>query len=141
MMICASRRLPKSSRFRHSSRSLSWSRAKRDRLPIFFQRKCSQLLDVAVLPRASRLDVDGLYFLLLEPVLDRIGDELRAVVAAQAPRTAISLEGGIHHRDDIHRPDRPPRVHRQRAPRMLVHQCQDTEPAAVLGLVLNEVPA
>ena len=41
-----------------------------------------EALDVTVLPRRARPNVDGLDRLLLEPVLDRVGDELRAIVAA-----------------------------------------------------------
>src|SRR5438552_18735577 len=64
-----------------------------------------EAFDVAVLPRASRFDVDGFYFILLEPVLNRIGDELGAVVAAQMVGPAVSLEGRLHYGDDIYCPD------------------------------------
>lgn len=109
----ASSRLPKSSRLRHSSRSLSWSRAMRDRLPDFFPSKRSQPFDVSVLirdahrslfgqrrclclSRSARLpwtpwgDVDGLHLFLFEPVLQDFGDELTRSLPAR-----LALRAGI----------------------------------------------
>jgi hypothetical protein len=40
-----------------------------------------EAFDVAVFPRAARFDVDGFDPVLLQPVLDRIGDEFRPAAA------------------------------------------------------------
>jgi len=100
-----------------------------------------EALDVAVLPWAAGFDIDGFYLLLFEPVLDRVGDELRAIVTAQVARPAIALEGCLHHGDDIHGTDGPCGVDGEALARVLVEQCQDAEPGSVLGLVQDEVPA
>src|SRR5215212_10441773 len=124
MMTWASSKLPKSSRFRHSSRSLSWT-----------------LSDIRILPRATRRDVNRLHALALEPVLERIRDELRAVVAAQVPGHTVTFHRRLHDRDHVHRPDRPRAMHRQTFPCVFVEQGQHAKARAALGLVLHEVPA
>src|SRR6202012_4824613 len=49
-----------------------------------------ETLDVSVLPRRARRDVDRLDVLILQPVLDRVSDELWTVVAAQVQRRPIT---------------------------------------------------
>jgi hypothetical protein len=55
-------------------------------------------LNMPILPRASRRDVECLDFLDLQPVLDAGGDEFRPVVAAQVFGHAIAGYGCFHHR-------------------------------------------
>ena len=45
-----------------------------------------EALDEAVLPRAARIDVNGLDAIVRQPALHLLGDELRAVVATQESR-------------------------------------------------------
>ena len=52
--------------------------------------------DEAVLPRACRGDVEGLDFLLCEPALEFLGDELRSVVGADELGRAVQCDGCLN---------------------------------------------
>src|SRR5215207_4583182 len=49
--------------------------------------KSREALDVTILPRAARSDVGGLGSDRRDPLLDGLGDELRAIVGADWPGT------------------------------------------------------
>src|SRR3954463_5356351 len=49
-----------------------------------------EALDIAILPRAAWSDVGGLGSNRRDPLLDGLGDELRAVVGADVPRQATT---------------------------------------------------
>src|SRR4051812_1319485 len=51
-----------------------------------------EALDIAILPRAARSDVGGLGSNRRDPLLDGLGDELRAVVGADEARHAAQGE-------------------------------------------------
>ncbi len=51
-----------------------------------------ETLDDPVLPRAARLDVDGLDAVVGEEALDGLGDELRAVVGPDVLRSGLLAE-------------------------------------------------
>ena len=61
--------------------------------------------DEAVLPRACRGDVEGLDFLLCEPALEFLGDELRSVVGADELGRAVQCDGCLNQLDDLARTD------------------------------------
>ena len=52
-----------------------------------------ETFDVAVLPGATGVDVDGFNLMLFEPFLDFTGDKFRAIIAADIRWDAI-----LHHR-------------------------------------------
>src|SRR5215210_7777672 len=60
-----------------------------------------EALDVAILPRAARSDVGGLGSDRRVPLLDGLGDELRAVVGADVARHAAQDEQVREHVDDV----------------------------------------
>jgi hypothetical protein len=88
-------------------------------------------LNMPVLPRAPRLDVERFDFLGLQPVLDAIGDKLRPVVAAQMFGQAIAGYGCLHHRYDIDGPDRPRRMNGQALPGVFIEQCENAKTVSV----------
>jgi hypothetical protein len=61
--------------------------------------------DEAVLPRARRGDVKALNFLLSEPALEFLGDELRSVVGADELGRAVQRDGRLNQLDDVARTD------------------------------------
>lgn len=63
-------------------------------------------LNVTILPWRARLDVAHLDLVLRRPVLDRIGDELQAVVAADVLRGTMLAHGCHQHAQLILRTDR-----------------------------------
>ena len=64
-----------------------------------------EALDVTVLPRATRLDIEGFDLRGGRPVLDGIRDELESVVTPQMPGSAIAHERCLDDRDHILRSD------------------------------------
>ena len=52
-----------------------------------------EALDISVLPRASRIDIQRLNLTFLQPFLDLLRDEFAAIIAADVLRDAIG-----HHR-------------------------------------------
>src|SRR5881409_2242112 len=62
-----------------------------------------EALDVSVLPRTARSDVGGLGSDRRDPLLDGLGDELRAVVGADVARHAAQDEQVREHVDEVDR--------------------------------------
>ena len=62
-----------------------------------------EALDVAVLPRTARRDVGGLGTDRADPLLQRLGDELRPVVRTNVPGHAAQDEQIRQHVDDVDR--------------------------------------
>ena len=100
-----------------------------------------EALNVGVLPRAARRDVDRPHLLRPQPVPDRIRDELRPVVAADVPGPAVARHRRFDHRDHVHRSDRPRRMRGEAHPAVFIDQREHPEPRSILRLVLHEVPA
>ena len=50
-----------------------------------------EALDISVLPRASRIDIQRLNLTFLQPFLDLLCDEFAAIIAADVLRDAIGL--------------------------------------------------
>ena len=100
-----------------------------------------EAFDLAVFPWGTGRDVEGLDSLIREPILDGIGDELRAIITPDVFGCSVALDGRLHHRDDIHGSDAPCGMGCQALPRILIDQGQDPEAAAVLSLIFYEVPA
>ena len=92
-------------------------------------------------PRTAQLDVEGSHFLVLQPVLEAIGDKLRTVIASNVLWCSITGDDNFRQCNDIHGPDRLYRMRGQIFPRVIVEQGQDAEVAAIIGLVSHEVPA
>ena len=57
--------------------------------------------DKAVLPGASRLDVDGLDLVLGQPTLERLGDKLRSVVGPDELGSPVLDDGPLYQADDV----------------------------------------
>src|SRR5262249_40918941 len=94
-----------------------------------------------VLPRAARLDGQRLRPSTGQPPLDRLGDELRAVVAADVLGHAPYLEEGLQRRYHTLGGQAPLHLDRQAFPRRLVAHRQELEPPPVGRLVHHEVVA
>lgn len=84
-----------------------------------------EALDVALLPRAARGDVVGLDPATLEPVLDRVGDELRTVVAADEPGRSVLLDELLEDLDDVLCPVAPARQQAVALLAVLIQHAQD----------------
>src|SRR5260370_35795369 len=65
-----------------------------------------EAFDIGLFPGCSGLDISASDPLALEPVLNRLGNELWSIVAAQVLRRAITLDRCLQHRDRINGPDR-----------------------------------
>ena len=100
-----------------------------------------EAFNVTVLPWGARLDVEAFYPTLFEPLLDGIGYELRAIIAADVFGHSIAFHGRFHYRDHIHRPDRPGHMDSQALPGVFIDQGQHPQFTAIFSLVLHKVPA
>lgn len=98
-------------------------------------------LDVTVLPGGTRLDVERLDLVLLEPVLDDIRNELRSVVAANVLRGAALAHHPFEHLQHVLRANGPGDMRGQALPCVLVDQGQNAKRTALLRLIRHEVPA
>src|SRR3954467_2097492 len=98
-----------------------------------------EALDVAVLPRASRSDVGGLASDRRDPLLDGLGDELRAVVGADVARHAAQDGQVGEHVDDVDGLELASDADRQALVRELVDAVEHPEPPSVVRPVLDEV--
>src|SRR5205823_3408515 len=92
-------------------------------------------------PRAPRSDVDRLRPPPSQPRLDRLGDELRPVVAADVIRRPPHLEEVLQGRYHVLGGQAPLDLDRQAFPRVLVDHRQDLQAPAVGRLVVDEVVA
>ena len=98
-----------------------------------------EALDEAVLPRAARCDVGGLCADGGDPLLHRLGDELRAIVGADVLGHAAQDEQVGQHIDDVDgfEPARYPDG--QAFVGELVDDVEHAEFASVMGALLDEV--
>ncbi len=100
-----------------------------------------ETLDVGILPRAARLDVERPYAGGGQPRPDRIRDELRSVVATDECRLSMHAEQVLECGDHIVCRDAALHLERMTLSRVLVDDGKELEPAAIRGLVHGEVVA
>src|ERR1700722_2304417 len=98
-------------------------------------------LRITILPRRPRLDVQRLDACSREEPADRSGDELRAVVAANALRHAANHEQVAQHIQ--HAVRRHPSIHfqRQTFARVFIDDRKPLDRTAVLDAIEDEVPS
>src|SRR5215207_1181836 len=96
-------------------------------------------LDIAILPRAAWSDVGGLGSDRRDPLLDGLGNELRAVVGADVARHAAQDEQVREHVDDVDGLELASDADRQALVRELVDDVEHPEPPSVVRPVLDEV--
>ena len=96
-------------------------------------------LDVAVLPRATSLDVSGLGTDRSDPVLHGLGDELRSVVGADVTGYAPQDEEVGQNVDDIDCLELAGDTDRQAFMGKLVEHVEHPIPASIMGAVLDKV--
>jgi hypothetical protein len=63
-----------------------------------------EAFDIGLFPGCSGLDISASDPLALEPVLNRLGNELWSIVATQVLRRAITLDHCLQYRDRINGP-------------------------------------
>ena len=98
-----------------------------------------EALDVAVLPRAARLDVGGLGADSGDPFLHGLGDELRSVVGPDVPGNAAQDEQVGQNVDHIDGFELAGDTDRQAFVGELVDDVEHPIPASIVGAVLDEV--
>ena len=99
-----------------------------------------EALGVSVLPGASGVDVEGLDPVFLEPSLDSLGDELGAVVGADAFGRSMLAYRLLQQSQHVGGPDGAVGVDAVALPRELVYQIEGPQLAPSLGVVRDEVP-
>lgn len=100
-----------------------------------------EALDVGVLPRGAGRDVERADVLGHEPVADGVGDELRAVVAAQVPGGAALGHDLGDDRDDVLGSEAPGGPQGEALAGVLVDHREDLEAGPRARLVVHEVAA
>src|SRR5260221_12704478 len=95
-----------------------------------------EAFDIGLFPGCSGLDISASDPLALEPVLNRLGNELWSIVAAQVLRRAITLDRCLQHRDRINSPDREASVNGQPFLSVFVDQDQNANGPALFGLAV-----
>ena len=95
---------------------------------------------IPVLPRASWIDVESLDPVFLEPSLDRLGDELGAVVGADAFGGSMLSYRFLQQGQDVGSLDGAVGVDAVALPGKLVYQIEGPQLAPSLGVVRDEVP-
>src|ERR1700751_1557279 len=98
-----------------------------------------EALDEAVLPWAARRDVGGLCADCADPLLHRLGDELRAVVGTNVLGNTAQDEQVRQHIDDIDRSEPAGYPNGQALMGELVDDVEQAELAPVMGALLEEV--
>src|ERR1019366_9237448 len=93
-----------------------------------------------VLPRAARLNVNGLDAIVLQPSLHNPGDELRTVVASQKLRRTVLANRLLQPLQHIRRLQRPFRSQHMTFPGVFVQDRQHPQRPATHGGVRDEVP-
>ena len=96
-------------------------------------------LDVSVLPGAAGLDVGGLGTDSFDPLLHRLGHELRTIIGADVTRDATQDEQVGQHVDHVDSLELAVDTDRQAFVGELVEDIEHAEPAAVMGAILDEV--
>src|SRR5262249_48618613 len=98
-----------------------------------------EALDVAVLPRATPLDVSGLGTDNRDPVLHRLGDELWSVVGPDVSRNAPQDEEVGQNVDHIDRLELAGDTDRQTFVGELVEHVEHSVLVTIVGAILDEV--
>ena len=98
-----------------------------------------EALDVAILPRAPRLDVRGPCTYGGDPILDGLRNELRAIIGSYVLRHAPEDEEVGQDVDDVGRLELPVDPDRQTFPRELIDDVQHAILPSVMGAILHEV--
>ena len=77
-----------------------------EQLPVqaFGPKASVEAFRIAVLPRTARFDIDRLDVVIPQPGLDHLGDELRAVVAADILRWSVPCDGFLQQSEHIPQP-------------------------------------
>ena len=98
-----------------------------------------EAFDVAILPRAPRLDVGGPGSNGGDPVLNRLRNELRAIIGSYVLRHAPEDEEVGQDVDDVGRLELPADPDRKALPRELIHHVQHAILPSIMGAILHEV--
>ncbi len=96
-------------------------------------------IDVAVLPRASRLDGNEFGTNLLPRIRQSLAEELRAVVAPDSGRRTAATNYSGHDASHVGTGHRLGRMEQQSLPRGFVHQRQPLERRSSGGPIMNEI--
>ena len=99
-----------------------------------------EALYMAVLPRASRIDVDRRDPHLPEPVLDVPGDELGTVVATDVVRHAPLGHGPRQGGEDVLALELTAHFDPEALPAVFVNEGQHLQGHSVISVVVHEVP-
>src|SRR5215469_18907584 len=97
-------------------------------------------LYISLLPGRARLDVQALNLSCAHPLLDRLSDELRAVVAADVFGLTVAFDRPIQDPDGIQRSNGSAHFYHQTLLGVFIDESQDTQRASRLGLIVNDVP-
>jgi hypothetical protein len=98
-----------------------------------------EALAIAILPWASRFDVECLHTDPTEPIAHVASDELRAVVGSDMLGRAVPAHKVCQTVEDVVRPETPRNHDRQAAPRELINDGQHPKGSPILGAILDEV--
>src|SRR3954468_5679605 len=98
-----------------------------------------EALEITILPRAAGSDIGGLGSDRRDPLLDGLGDELRAVVGANVARHATQDEQVREHVDDADGLELASDPDGQALVDELVNDVEHAEPPSVVRPVLDEV--
>src|SRR5258708_3315238 len=96
-------------------------------------------LDKAVLPGTAGRDVGGLCADGTDPILHRLGNELRAIIGPDMPRHAAQDEQVGEHIDDVDRLEPARYPNGQALASELVDDIEHAEFASIMGALLDEV--
>src|SRR4030081_949792 len=96
-------------------------------------------LDEPVLPRTARRDVGGLCSDGADPLLHRLGNELRAIIGTDMPGNAAQDEQVGEHVDDIDRLEPARYPNGQTFVGKFVDDVEHSEFASIMGALLDEV--
>ena len=97
-------------------------------------------LSVTVLPGAARVDVERLDLVVSEPVLDGLGDKLRAVVGSDVLRCSVLCDSLLQDSQNISSTDGAVGMDAMALAGKLVDEIKAAQFAAALGVVGHEVP-
>jgi len=98
-----------------------------------------ETFDKAVLPRTARRDVGGLCSDGADPLLHRLGNELRAIIGTDMPGNAAPDEQVGEHIDDIDRLEPTRYLNGQTFVGKFVDDVEQAEFASIMGALLDEV--
>jgi len=105
----------------------------------FITQASIEALDIAVLPRAAGLDVEGGDTEAAQPSAHSMGDELGAIIGPDMLGRPMLDEQLGQHVDDVVGSEPPQRHHCQALPAELVNDVEHPELASVVRLILDEV--